>query len=200
MAESGAKALNDKQARFVQDYLKDCNGTQAAIRAGLTLTTDVPSAGYYVYLLMHPLQHKIFYVGKGKGTRIRAHVKQVKAGKTVNAAKAAAISEILSLGRDPVELVFCSGCDEASAFAIERHLICALKNCGLTNISGGIITAEEAGIIHAQEMIKRLKPFDEWVETTNVTLLGYAISVCGYLKAFYDRFKSGLESCAGGSR
>lgn len=27
-------ALTDKQKRFVQEYLKDCNATQAAIRAG----------------------------------------------------------------------------------------------------------------------------------------------------------------------
>lgn len=39
MVDQSAKALTDKQARFVQEYLKDCNGTQAAIRAGYSEKT-----------------------------------------------------------------------------------------------------------------------------------------------------------------
>lgn len=34
-----ADGLTDKQARFVQEYLIDCNGTQAAIRAGYSKRT-----------------------------------------------------------------------------------------------------------------------------------------------------------------
>jgi len=39
-----AKGLNDKQRRFVQEYLKDLNGTQAAIRAGYAANSAYSTA------------------------------------------------------------------------------------------------------------------------------------------------------------
>jgi hypothetical protein len=132
--------LTPRQARFVAEYQKDQNATQAAIRAGLEF--GQPS-GFYVYLLADPRTGGVFYVGKGKHRRLRKHVALVRAGRVDNVEKCRRIAAIHSRGEEVLELVFEAGLTERTALEVERSLIEALMGMGLTNIAGGNCTNAE---------------------------------------------------------
>lgn len=189
-------ALNAKQKRFVNEYLIDLNATQAAIRSGYEFCSDTP-AGYYVYLLCHPGTGVVFYVGKGKGRRIKTHAAEAKRGTCSNKAKEAEIRSILESGRDVVEIVFCSSCDESEAYAIERHLIAAMKGCGLTNISLGTMTSLEGCKKRAAQMVASMRPFDDWAASLSADKLKQVIAVWGSKERCYTSFRSSLVAMAG---
>jgi hypothetical protein len=132
--------LNPKQQRFVSEYLKDQNATQAAVRAGYEF--DQPD-GYYAYLLVDPRNGQVFYIGKGVRRRMATHARLARAGRVDNAEKFRRIAAIHAAGSEVVELVFTGGLSERDALAVEKELIAALKDCGLTNISGGNCTNAE---------------------------------------------------------
>ncbi len=126
--------LTPKQARFVSEYLKDQNATQAAIRAGYSFG-EVD--GHYCYLLADPRDGQVFYVGKGVRARVQVHARRVRAGRVDNAGKCKRIAEVHAAGREVLELVFASGLTERGAFATEKAMIAALRDHGLTNIAEG---------------------------------------------------------------
>lgn len=95
---------------------------------------------YYVYALRDPRDHRVFYVGKGKGDRINAHVRDAGADAQSERAKLRLITEIESSGHD-VDLLFLrTGIhDEATAFIVEQAVIDAFAADGhpLTNLIRG---------------------------------------------------------------
>lgn len=101
--------------------------------------------GYYVYRLIDPRDGSTFYVGKGKGNRVFAHVRgALRQDATENeemeddfSAKIKTIRQIenLNLGLTPIHIIHRHGLTEKEAFEVEAALIDIFP--GLTNEVGG---------------------------------------------------------------
>lgn len=111
--------------------------------------------GYYVYLLVDPRDGKIFYVGKGKGDRVFAHVRCAEITDDEND-KLDIIRSIQSEGKNVRYYIARHGMKEDEAFLVESVLIDLLTFrdfASVANISNiqaghhqfdrGIKTAEE---------------------------------------------------------
>ena len=98
---------------------------------------------YYVYLLVDPRSGKPFYVGKGKGRRMKQHAIEARSGKGGNAIKCRTILDIESDGLDVKYVVYESGLSERDAFDQESALIRQYGLVHLTNIAPGAATPEE---------------------------------------------------------
>jgi len=105
---------------------------------------------YYVYELIDPRTKNTFYVGKGKGDRVRAHVKNALknydgvdyTGKDSNgkveddvSTKMAVIREIHDQGLEVEALIIRDGLNEQTAYEVEAAFID--KTPGLTNLIRG---------------------------------------------------------------
>jgi hypothetical protein len=85
--------------------------------------------GYYVYAYVHPVDRRIFYVGKGKGQRVLSHLQDISDSK-----KAATIQEIRKAGHEPELHVLAHGLgSEETALRVEGAIIDALGLPSLTN-------------------------------------------------------------------
>lgn len=88
---------------------------------------------YYVYELIDPRDGSVFYVGKGKGNRVKAHEREARRGK--RSYKCNKIRQILkehgSIGFNIVKEFK----DESKAYAFERKHIA--KHDNLTNVLPG---------------------------------------------------------------
>jgi len=100
--------------------------------------------GYYVYAYIDPSNKEIFYVGKGRGARVLAHLSEV--GESV---KNKRIAKIKARGLTP-EIDIIAHClpNEQTAFRVEAALIDCLK---LSNIIRGF-KASEMGRTSLQEL------------------------------------------------
>lgn len=106
---------------------------------------------WYVYRLIDPRNGETFYVGKGKGNRVFAHINaQIKGDELDNKLKR--IREIRLAGFEVGHVIHRHGLDEATAFEVEAALIDAYP--GLTNIAGGM-GSSDFGSMHAKEIIDR---------------------------------------------
>lgn len=88
---------------------------------------------YYVYFLISPSDDKIFYIGKGKGNRMRRHVHLAKKGKISNGNDYLfrKIKSILESYDDVIYKVVYKTDDEIDAYEKEKELI---NNYGLENL------------------------------------------------------------------
>ena len=97
--------------------------------------------GRYVYLLRDPRDGQVFYVGKGVGSRVFAHVAEAAgADPATERAKLHRIRQIESAGLEVEHLIVRSGlATDAEAFVVEQSVIDAFRAQGvpLTNIMGG---------------------------------------------------------------
>lgn len=95
---------------------------------------------YYVYALRDPRDSRVFYVGKGTGSRIASHVIEAGKDRESERAKLRTITAIEESGAE-VDLLFLrTGIDdEATAFAIEQAVIDAFAadKHDLTNLVRG---------------------------------------------------------------
>jgi len=94
----------------------------------------------YVYALIDPRDGQIFYIGKGKRSRIYAHVEASEAVETKQVDKITTIKAIRAAGLEVEYLIIRHGLEEVEAFKIEATLIDYLKNIqgvALTNIVDG---------------------------------------------------------------
>ena len=107
----------------------------------------------YVYRLIDPRNGETFYVGKGKGNRVFAHIRGevVPEGDEIDN-KLKRIREIRLAGFEVAHVIHRHGMDDATAFEVEAALIDAYP--GLTNIVGGTGGADY-GAMHAKEIIRR---------------------------------------------
>jgi uncharacterized protein len=95
----------------------------------------IEQLGYYVYTLADP-QGKLFYVGKGTGNRIFAHINEaIENPKDSN--KLNEIREIRSPGEDIVYQIIRHGLSENEAFEVESAIIDFIGKKELTNALAG---------------------------------------------------------------
>lgn len=107
----------------------------------------------YVYRLIDPRNGETFYVGKGRGNRVFAHMRAAQGieGDDLDN-KLRRIHTIQLAGFEVAHVIHRHGMDEATAFEVEAALMEAYP--GLTNIAGGYGTSD-FGVMHAQEIIRR---------------------------------------------
>jgi hypothetical protein len=85
--------------------------------------------GYYVYLYSDPRDGKPFYVGKGQGSRVLAHLSA-----EAESRKVAMLGELSAAGREPqLDILAHALKDEETAFRVEAAVIDALGLDQLTN-------------------------------------------------------------------
>lgn len=106
----------------------------------------------YVYRLIDPRDGETFYVGKGRGDRVFAHIReQVEDDGEVDS-KLKRIREIHLAGFEVAHVIHRHGMDDSTAFEVEAALIDAYP--GLTNAVGGA-GSNDFGVMHAKEVIYR---------------------------------------------
>ncbi len=130
------------------------NSFAAAMERVLAFTNEIiEKLGFYVYRLIDPRNGETFYVGKGKGDRVFAHVAgEHEAGADELPEKLQRIREIRLAGFEVAHVIHRHGLDSKTAFEVEAALIDAYP--GVTNIVSGY-NADERGIMHADEIIVR---------------------------------------------
>jgi hypothetical protein len=108
----------------------------------------------YVYRLIDPRNGETFYVGKGRGNRVFAHLRaeqdKLEGDELDNKLKR--IREIRLAGFDVAHVIHRHGMDDATAFEVEAAVMDAYP--GLTNLAGGYGT-NDFGVMHAREIIRR---------------------------------------------
>lgn len=106
----------------------------------------------YVYRLIDPRNGETFYVGKGKGNRVFAHIgaEQTLDGDDLDN-KIRRIRDIGLAGFEVAHVIHRHGMDDKTAFEVEAALMDAYP--GLTNLAGGV--GNEFGAMHAKEIIRR---------------------------------------------
>ena len=107
----------------------------------------------YVYRLIDPRNGETFYVGKGRGNRVFAHIRaEQNLGGDELDNKLKRIREIHLAGFEVGHVVHRHGMDDKTAFEVEAALIDAYP--GLTNIAGGTGNTD-FGAMHAKEILGR---------------------------------------------
>lgn len=105
----------------------------------------------YVYRLIDPRNGETFYVGKGQGNRVFAHIhEQVDEADPTNKLKR--IRDIHLAGFEVAHVIHRHGMDDKTAFEVEAALMDAYP--GLTNTAGGVGNAD-FGAMHALEILRR---------------------------------------------
>ena len=126
--------------------------------------TEFPSGviehlGWYVYRLIDPRDGSTFYVGKGKGNRVFAHMRGEVAATDDDellSNKLKQIREIRLAGLEVIHVIHRHGMtDEKTAYEVEAALIDAYP--GLTNIMNGA-GSNEFGAAHVKELIATYQP------------------------------------------
>mgnify|MGYP000857590436 CR=1 FL=1 len=107
----------------------------------------------YVYRLIDPRNGETFYVGKGKGNRVFAHMRAEQSldgdGLTD---KLQRIRDIRLAGFEVAHVIHRHGMDDRTAFEVEAALIDAYP--GLTNDVAGMHN-NDYGVMHAREIVQR---------------------------------------------
>ncbi len=93
--------------------------------------------GFYVYRLIDPTNDKTFYVGKGVGNRVFAHVEEAISNSERETAKLDTIREIKKAGLQVQYVIHRHGLTENEAFEVEAALIDAYGLENLVNIAAG---------------------------------------------------------------
>lgn len=115
---------------------------------------------YYVYLLIDPEINQIFYIGKGIGNRIFAHVNGAITDETPND-KLDKIREIRAKGLEVKHIVHRHGLTEKESFEVEAALIDFIGLSGLTNQVQGYNSDDRGQMAVAEVIAKYEAPIIE---------------------------------------
>jgi len=151
--------LTPKQEKFAQLYVEIGNASEAYRQAydSKAKPAACERTGYYVYFLCDLRDGKVFYVGKGKGDRIRRHAKFAGRDARGNRGKDKKILEIEKSGLLVDEVILeWFGDNEEAALCREFELIVALREFGITNISNGRNPRESVAVKEAELMLKSM--------------------------------------------
>lgn len=113
--------------------------------------------GSYVYRLIDPRNGETFYIGKGVGDRIFAHVQGLPSSSDDDEdvglpEKLERVRAIRNAGLEVIHIVHRHGMNEETAFAVEAALIDMVP--GLSNLCGGHDSGER-GPMHVWEIQQR---------------------------------------------
>ncbi len=127
-------------------------------------SATIEQMDHYVYRLIDPRNGETFYVGKGQGNRVFAHVQAIPAedendDNLVSDPKYQRIRDIRGAGLEIIHVIHRHGMTRRTAFEVEAALIDAYP--GLVNLQAGH-GANDRGSRHADEIIKAhtLEPFE----------------------------------------
>jgi hypothetical protein len=122
---------------------------------------------YYVYRLIDPRTGQTFYVGKGKGNRVYAHINDALKSfdgqsyesndEDESSEKIKQIREIKAAGLEVIHVIQRYGLTEKEAFEVEAALIDCYP--GLTNIQGGY--SSDRGV-NSAEVLQRVLSCEEF--------------------------------------
>lgn len=146
----------------------------------------------YVYALVDAGQ--VFYIGKGRGQRMYAHVKDAQRGCV--GPKCDRIRAILASGREVEHRVLAVYQSDTEAYAAERDFIAAHSD--LTNIASGggalAVAPKERMRQQAQNMLDRMQTFEDWLPCLTDAGRNVITTVFGSPRAFYDRLVEALRN------
>ncbi len=116
---------------------------------------------YYVYIYSNPINGEIFYVGKGQGNRVFAHLEEEKESDKVKY-----INELKAKGFEPkIEILIHGLEDENTALRVESSIIDLLGITNLTNKQSGFksatfgrMTIEQLNSTYNKQMIEITEP------------------------------------------
>lgn len=155
-------SLTPKQEKFCQ-LVADGMSQSDAYRYAYSSTAKPESDGFYIYMLVDPRDGKAFYVGKGKGNRVKHHALIAHRDYTGNEVKNKRILDIKASGQKVGEVILrYFGNNESAALSAEMELIKLLKDDGLTNISGGSSARGSAPAKEAAKLLNDLAPAN-WI-------------------------------------
>jgi len=107
----------------------------------------------YVYRLIDPRNGETFYVGRGIGNRLYAHIRnELGASADEESDKLKRIRSIRLAGLEVVHVIHRHGMDTDTAKEVEAALIDAYP--GLTNLMAGESSGDR-GVMHADEIIEK---------------------------------------------
>lgn len=123
----------------------------------MRLTDDMAKLlGCYVYVYIDPRNGRVFYIGRGKGSRLYAHLED-----QADTAKTATIADIRSSGKEPQIDILRYGLSDSEAAVVEAACIDLIGTDRLTNrVSGyhegsyGRIRANELWAILAAKPVE----------------------------------------------
>jgi len=145
---------------FAKEYIECLNAFASAQACGVSFEEN-PS-GYYVYFLLHPISGKIIYVGKGKGKRKDAHLRDYYNSQISNARKHNTIGKIVSEGFEPLSVIFEKDIQEEEAYQLETFFIEYFRDYGISNAERG----QKMSLMQSQEIANALfslvMDFDKW--------------------------------------
>ncbi len=134
----------------------------------MTFIQEFPSSvieklDYYVYLLLEPENGQVFYVGKGKGNRVFAHINAALKDETPSD-KLDKIRAIRASGLEVNHIVHRHGLTEKEAFEVEAALIDFIGLSGLTNQVQGYNSDDRGKMTVAEVVSKYQAPVAEITE------------------------------------
>ncbi len=118
----------------------------------------VEKIGYYVYLLSDPITAEVFYVGKGIGNRIFAHLNAALLSADAGD-KLEKIRSILAKGLAVKHRIIRHGLSEKEAFEVEAAIIDFIGLEGLTNLVLGH-NSDDRGQMSAIEVIAKYEALE----------------------------------------
>lgn len=118
---------------------------------------------YYVYLLIDPENNQVFYVGKGIGNRIFAHINAALKDETPSD-KLDKIRAIRVNGLEVTHIVHRHGLTEKESFEVEAALIDFIGLSGLTNQVQGYNSDDRGQMTVAEVISKYQAPVAEIAE------------------------------------
>jgi len=116
---------------------------------------------WYVYELIDPRTERVFYVGKGCGSRIHHHEREAKKG--IVSDKTNTINEILSLGFELKKQKVAYFREEQASYDHETDVISFYGLENLTNVMPGGQTAWDRRVSERAFREEKIVPLDEWL-------------------------------------